>query len=174
MRCAIALTKQHTINLGPKLGASLLTRHFGWKQKKESKKKRSRYRAAMVNAQRPCIIPSVHSAFTCLSLSLWMITGRVDCWCIKKHNIWHVTQRPPSRWLKRGKRRREVYRPNKFYSFSRSTKLQNCLQTVTLVIWWEFCNFVAANCICMQQCALNEVYPFRQAGGVALQLRQWP
>jgi hypothetical protein len=30
----------HYQNLGPKLGASLLTRHIGWKQKKESKKKK--------------------------------------------------------------------------------------------------------------------------------------
>jgi hypothetical protein len=28
----------HHHNLGPKLGASLLTRHIGWKQKRESKK----------------------------------------------------------------------------------------------------------------------------------------
>jgi hypothetical protein len=39
MRCAIALTKQHTIhNLGPKLGASLLAWHIGWKQKKKEKR----------------------------------------------------------------------------------------------------------------------------------------
>jgi hypothetical protein len=29
----------HYHNLGPKLGASLLTWHIGWKEKKESKKK---------------------------------------------------------------------------------------------------------------------------------------
>jgi hypothetical protein len=29
----------HYHNLGPKLGASLLTRHIGWKQKKKEKKK---------------------------------------------------------------------------------------------------------------------------------------
>jgi hypothetical protein len=29
--------------LGPKLGASVLTRHIGWKQKKESKKKKKIY-----------------------------------------------------------------------------------------------------------------------------------
>jgi hypothetical protein len=29
----------HYHNLGPKLGASLLTRHIGWKQKKKVKKK---------------------------------------------------------------------------------------------------------------------------------------
>jgi hypothetical protein len=29
----------HYHNLGPQLGASLLTRHFGWKQKKKVKKK---------------------------------------------------------------------------------------------------------------------------------------
>jgi len=56
----------------------------------------TRYSAVMVNAQRPCLIPSTHSAYTCLSLR--MITGRVDCWCIKKH-IWHVTQRPPRRGI---------------------------------------------------------------------------
>jgi hypothetical protein len=28
----------HYHNLGPKLGASLLTRHFGWKQKKKERK----------------------------------------------------------------------------------------------------------------------------------------
>jgi hypothetical protein len=31
----------HYHNLGPKLGASLLTRHIGWKQKKKVKKKKS-------------------------------------------------------------------------------------------------------------------------------------
>jgi hypothetical protein len=31
----------HYHNLGPKLGASLLTRHIGWKQKKKEKKKRN-------------------------------------------------------------------------------------------------------------------------------------
>jgi hypothetical protein len=29
----------HYHNLGPKLGASLLTRHIGWKQKKKERKK---------------------------------------------------------------------------------------------------------------------------------------
>jgi hypothetical protein len=31
----------HYHNLGPKLGASLLTRHIGWKQKKKRKKEKS-------------------------------------------------------------------------------------------------------------------------------------
>jgi hypothetical protein len=31
----------HYHNLGPKLGASLLTRHIGWKQKRERKKELS-------------------------------------------------------------------------------------------------------------------------------------
>jgi hypothetical protein len=40
MRCAIALTKQHTITTSVlSLGASLLTRHIGWKQKQKGKKK---------------------------------------------------------------------------------------------------------------------------------------
>jgi hypothetical protein len=30
----------HYHNLGPKLGASLLTRHIGWKNRKKEKKKR--------------------------------------------------------------------------------------------------------------------------------------
>jgi hypothetical protein len=30
----------HYHNLGPKLGASLLTRHIGWKQKKKEKKEK--------------------------------------------------------------------------------------------------------------------------------------
>jgi hypothetical protein len=32
----------HYHNLGPQLGASLLTRHIGWKQKKKVKKKKRR------------------------------------------------------------------------------------------------------------------------------------
>jgi hypothetical protein len=44
MRCAIALTKQHTITTSVlSLGASLLTRHIGWKQKKKVKKKSNSY-----------------------------------------------------------------------------------------------------------------------------------
>jgi hypothetical protein len=33
----------HYHNLGPKLGASLLTRHIGWKQKKKVKKNSTRF-----------------------------------------------------------------------------------------------------------------------------------
>jgi hypothetical protein len=33
--CGCSHQAAHYHNLGPKLGASLLTRHFGWKQKKE-------------------------------------------------------------------------------------------------------------------------------------------
>jgi adenylate cyclase class IV len=33
----------HYHNLGPKLGASLLTRHIGWKQKQKVKKKKNIY-----------------------------------------------------------------------------------------------------------------------------------
>jgi hypothetical protein len=54
MRCAIALSPPHEVcdcsdqaahyhNLGPKLGASLLTRHIGWKQKQKVKKKKHIY-----------------------------------------------------------------------------------------------------------------------------------
>jgi hypothetical protein len=56
----------------------------------------------------------------------------------------------------REKRGREVRQQSKFSPFSWYMKLQNCLQTVT-VIWWQFCNLRAANCICVQQCVLNEI-----------------
>jgi hypothetical protein len=63
----------HYHNLGPKLGASLLTRHIGWKQKKQKKKyhvsaARSRTPQVLtrgVNRQTPCTMADGNQKTTC-------------------------------------------------------------------------------------------------------------
>jgi ACR3 family arsenite efflux pump ArsB len=67
----------HYHNLGPKLGASLLTRHIGWKQKKkERKRKKSIAEIYQLN------LTLVYNVF--LVLIYFSVDGNVIFWLINK------------------------------------------------------------------------------------------